>query len=170
MSFENFLYVKTLDLRIVSHGGVGSVYLTDYLNTKLKVKTNQTKYNETCHSPFPVDVPTIFIYGDYQNAIISMYQRGMLNVNATKMHLDRDYDYKSLEWFIENYPKDPIGIKKIRLLYFNRACCTVLKYPFTKETVHKTLGSLGFDIDCSDIKIKPRKAHFITQILKIYES
>ncbi len=168
MSFENFIYVKTLDLRIVSHGGVGSNYLVDYLTSKgLYVKGDQFRYFETCHSPYVVDVPTIFIYGDYVNAICSMYQRGCLNVNATKMHLDRDCDYPDLYWFLDNYPDDPIGIKSMKYEYLYKA--NWIRYPYTKERIERMLKSCGFNIDCSDMVIKKRKSN-LDKILKVYEN
>ncbi len=159
-------YIKSLDLYIVSAGGVGSNYLVDYLNNKIVTKTDQTMFQNTCHRAKAVNVKTLFIYGDEMNAIISMYQRGVLEVNATKIHLGSRRKVQNLQYFLEHFPDDPVGIIKMYKTY----CYNVmtLHYPYDKYSVAVALNNLGFDIDISDIKIKDRKAKDVSKILKMY--
>ena len=107
-------YIETLDIYLVSHDGVGSEYLRKILkNNGLKVEVNKYLTNQTAHcsQQFTTRTPTIVIYGDYYNAINSMYRRDCLVTNANKIILHNDCNHQPLSYFKKHHPQDPIGLK-----------------------------------------------------------
>lgn len=158
-------HIENLDLYIVSHGGVSSNYLVDYLELhNLNVKNNNLiGYQNSCHLPYKVveDIPTLYIYGDVKNSIISQYRRNFLHVNATKIHLERDYDHEELSFFLKKFPKDPIGIKKQYENFKNTRNTHMLRYPFTKEELKKALRDFNINLNLDDFIIKKRKTSYL---------
>lgn len=162
-------YINKLDLYIVSHGGVGSNYIDYYLYKKgIKTIIDPFYRDLTYHYPYKIDnnVKTLYIYGDFENAIISQYEKNILHVNATKIQLIRDYDHESLDFLLRYNRKDPIGIKRQYFNFINSKNTYALKYPFTQESLRNVLIKLGINIDISDFEIRNRKPHDIENILK----
>ena len=168
-------YIKSLDLYILSHGGVGSNYLVDYLQKNgLSVKTDQSLYAHTCHYSYKL-VPnkkTIYLYGDIIQSLISQYKRGYLHINATKMH---NYDtqtackYHDLEYFLKNYPDDPIGIKKQFNNLKNSKNTILIEYPFDKNKLESALKILNLKVDLKNLNIKKRNTVFKKEDLCKYD-
>ena len=164
-------YIQSLDLHILSHGGVSSNYIADYLtNNGIIVQSNIILHQNTCHYPYKLvpDIKTLYIYGDIYNAIISQYNRNLLHVNATKIHEMRDYDHKSLEYFIIKYPDDPIGIKKQLNNLKNTKNTAFLEYPYNIDTLNRAFTELNINIDFKDFIIKARTSTFDTTDLDHY--
>jgi len=84
-----------------------------------------------------------------------------LHVNATKIH---DHDHETLEYFIKNYPDDPIGIKNTK----NTENTVFLRYPYDKGSLEKSFTQLNSNIDLKDIRIKPRETAFHIKDIKTY--
>lgn len=165
-------YIKSLDLYILSHGGVGSNYLISYLqNKKLSVMTNIILYQNTCHYSYKLvpDKKTIYLYGDIINSIISQYKRNVLHINATKIHELRDYNHENLVYFLKKYPDDPIGIKKQYYSLINSKNTISIKYPYDKDELKKAFKILNLKVELlNDIKIKNRKTVFNKEKNKEY--
>lgn len=171
MSLEEDIssFINSLDLYIVSHGGVGSNYLVDYLESKgLRVKNSPGNYTELklyqqcCHAPNKVnpEKPCIYIYGDIPNAVLSQYQRNLLVFNSNKMVLDKDEDINRLSEYLKTRPEDPLGIKTQIENFSNCPNTYLLQYPYTKEDVEKALTHFGFSIDLSEMVIRERGSRF----------
>jgi len=174
-------YIEKLDLYIVSHGGVGSNYLVNFLNSKnINVKYDQINYNNTCHYPYKLieDKPTIFIYGDLPKSIISQYNKNFLHINGSKINMKKTKNFESLEYLIKNFPNDPIGIIKQFNNFKDTKNTIFVKYPFNRKTIKKSLSKLGFKgINFSDFKFNERKSknenitdQELLYIIKIYEN
>lgn len=158
--------LQDLDLYLVSHGGVSSNYLTRYLEQKkLRVfaseKNNLIHAQRLVHFPIKLDekIPCLFIYGDYINAIISQYNRGLLFNNMNKIHLGLDDHVNRVHRLIELFPDDPVGIKS-QVKRFSLYTHTVfLRFPYSQEDVQNALCKLNIFIDTSDMMIQSRKTH-----------
>lgn len=150
-------YVRSLDLYIVSHGGVGSNYLVEYLLEKgINTKSDQNMYQLTCHrARYVKGVRTICVRGDYGNAILSMHQRKVLTRNASKIWYNSDTDRRPLKHYLKEFHYDPVGIEQIELT-FKDTDAEMLWYPYSQSSIRNALQSLDFDVDLSDIQIKPR--------------
>ena len=166
-------YINSLDLYILSHGGVGSNYLIDYLQERgLAVKTNIKLYQNTCHYSYKLvpDKKTIYIYGNIIESIISQYKRGYLHVNATKIHKSRDYNHENLEYFIKNYPDDPIGIKKQINSLKNSKNTVFIEYPYDKDNLENAFKILNLKIDLKNFNIKNRNTILKIEDLHNYDN
>jgi hypothetical protein len=96
--------IKKQKIYLVSHGGVGSNSVRLFLRRNLLISPNVTYLYDhlTAHYPYKLveDIPTIYIYGDLVNSLISQYNREILHINANKIHYRRDHQHY------------PVGIKK----------------------------------------------------------
>ena len=191
------IFINSLDIYIVSSGGVGSEYIAKFLsekgiNTGYITKTlgeteNKLKYsdiinNNVCHhsSKLIRNKKTLYLYGDIINSIISQYNRGYLHINATKIHFGRDYNHHTLEYFLNNFPNDPIGIKKQYNNFKNTTNTIMIKYPYKKEDIENAMKTFGYNIDFSDFVVKHRNKNFnndliqypnnLQRIISIYKS
>jgi len=202
---EKQKHISKLDIHIVSHGGVASRYLAEYLQKKgivaaphytsvahlnqpadrgllIQYLQHPDVYNfqntSHCATKLITNHPTIYVYGDIVNAIISQYNRGILHFNATKINLDRNYGWESLEYFIENFPNDPLGIKK-QYAHFKGTPNTIfLEYPYDRDALKRTLKKLGHTVDVEDFMVKPRQTNYqehdmeldsvLKRIIKVY--
>jgi len=163
-------FIDQLDIYIVSHGGVGTNYLVDYLETKgLKIKfipqkngEKMTLYHECCHAPSKIvrEKPCLYVCGDIPNAILSQHERKLLEVNANKMVLGKDILDNNLERYIKEHPLDPLGIYRQMEGFVNTPNTVVLQYPYTRESLAKALEQFGFSVDLQDFKIKQRRSCF----------
>jgi hypothetical protein len=93
-------HVNSLDIYVVSHGGVGSNAIIDYMeqNTSLHAKGDDEElYRQSCHLGSPVWVPlvrqqptpTLVLIGDFWRALCSMKKRKWLRMNIAKASLSR---------------------------------------------------------------------------------
>ena len=165
-------YIKSLDLYILSHGGVGSNYLIDYLQEMgLSVNKNLQLHQNTCHYSYKLvpDKKTIYMYGDIINSIISQYKRGILHINATKIHELRDYNHENLEYFLKRYPEDPIGIKKQINNLKNTKNTVFIEYPYNKDKLMNALKTLNLKINLENLNIKNRNTVFKIEDLYKYD-
>ena len=198
--------LEKIDLYIVSHGGVGSNYIVEYLKKKNNIKTihndNYVFYGITCHFPYLLSdkKKTIYIYGDILNSIVSQYHRHLIYVNAYKMNILSELsdntnitmdefltnqEKYTLEYFLNKYPDDPIGIKNQWKNFkekINNENLALLKYPYTKYDLQHVLNKFEFNLDISDFEIIQRTSNVINiedykevdihlyNILKIYEN
>jgi hypothetical protein len=93
-------HVNSLDIYVVSHGGVGSNAIIDYIeqNTSLHAKgDDEEMYRQSCHLGSPVWVPlvrqqatpTLVLMGDFWRALCSMQKRKWLPMNIAKASLSQ---------------------------------------------------------------------------------
>jgi len=153
--------LATMDINIVSHGGVSSNYLVAYLQNKgLRVISHIYEY--VCHYPTKL-LPfqkCIYLYGDIPSAILSMHRRNYLVVNMNKIrwgitdHVDRR------EHFLKMYPDDPVGIKAQINHFRNTKNTVMLQYPYTVEQLQQAMDTLNIHVDLSEFKIQKRKNEY----------
>jgi hypothetical protein len=93
-------HVNSLDIYVVSHGGVGSNAMIDYIeqNTSMHAKgDDEEMYRQSCHIGSPVWVPlvrqqatpTLVLLGDFWRAFCSMHKRRWLHMNIAKASLSQ---------------------------------------------------------------------------------
>lgn len=150
-------YLESLDIYVVSTGGLSSNYINNYFKRKgLKVgKKNDLWGRELCHTKniYTDKSKTLYIYGDWENALHSQKKRDLLETNINKIH---GTNGKSLKYFIEKYPTDPYGLKEQYKNFSKNPNTWILKYPYTKEELQKIIREMGFTFNTDDIQIKPR--------------
>ncbi len=159
---------NNFDLWIVSHGGVASNALCDYLEEK-GIKTRPENYGLICHKSHPgtsVDIPILVVYGDYEKSIRSMDRRGFLSANATKMRFGMNLPEIKLERLIHNYPADPLGIKFFLDSFAyakneNLDNIQFLEYPYREKTLEGVLRDLGLNVDVSSFNLRERKKKWL---------
>ena len=170
MNSNNILHqaVESLDLYITSPGGVGSNYLRDFLHDKgLKTKTTERIDALICHSTSlrSKSTPTLCIYSEEPEALISQYRRNILSLNCNKIHFDRDSRAANLPYFVEKFPEDPCGVIKHRESWESYAAqnenIVMLEYPYTSESVHHALDKLKVEVDLSGFSYRKRKSKLI---------
>ncbi len=177
ITFKYKDYINSLDVYINSHGGVASNYLADFIySSGFNVNcedNNLPMYRRTCHLSECLDdkTPTIHIYGDYANAIISMHKRNCLEINAFKIHYSLSQEFAlesfrnknsqfSLDHFLNKYPDDPIGFKKITNNFSGLANVFLLKYPYSLADLQSAVNFLNLKIDVNNFKIKQRSSDY----------
>lgn len=174
--------VDSIDLWVVSHGGVASNAICDFLELK-GIRTRPENYGLICHKKHPgesINVPILVVYGDFGFAIKSMDRRNYLTANATKMRYGMDIPEIKLKRLIETNPDDPMGIieflnsfkiakdKEIDKIEF-------LQYPYNNKDAEEKLKKLGFEIEFNDFLLRDRKKKFgliskeVKYLLDIYE-
>lgn len=119
---------------IISHGGVGSEYLTKMLD----IRYPSIKFrNSFVHIPYPPKGPSqiIYLYGDIYNSILSQIKRHP--VNPSKLHNDKNYPkVYSLQDLFSIKKEDPFGIEtQIKNFMNNKPPCPILllKYGFSEN-------------------------------------
>lgn len=154
--------LSTLDINIVSHGGVASNYLVNYLQNKgLRVISDEI-YEQTCHYPYKLipSQPCLYVYGDVPNAILSMHRRDYLTINMNKIRWGLTEHTDRREYFLRRYPDDPIGIKN-QIRNFQKTENTVmLQYPYTVQELEDALERLGFSVDLSGFQVETRHSEY----------
>lgn len=119
---------------LISHGGVGSEYLTKMLEIRYPSITFR---NRLVHIPYPPRGPSqiIYMYGDIYNSILSQIRRHP--VNPSKLHNDRNYPkISSLEDLFSIKKEDPFGIEtQIKKFMNDKPPCLIvlLKYGFSEK-------------------------------------
>ena len=169
-------FLENLDVYIVSHGGVSTNYIHDLLaKHKYRVGDKSPPWNLLCHAPRPYSsiVKTLYIHGDYANAIVSQHKRNFLRMNMNKLRMEKQTGY-SIEEFIRRYPNDPMGIKEQFNNFVDKPNVWVLRYPYTKDELLRVFESMDLRIDPETVDIKPRQTHVIPKHLKalcqVYEN
>ena len=143
----------SIDLWVVSHGGVASNAICDYLQ-KNGLRTRPNNYGLICHKQHPgnsLKIPILVIYGDFEGAIRSMDRRGYLTANATKMRFGMDLPEISLKRLIETQPRDPMGIIEFLDSFKNAKEKGIdniefLCYPYSNQDAVTKLQNLGFKL------------------------
>lgn len=179
-----------LDLWVVSHGGVASNALCDFLEEN-GIKVRSSTYPKYCHKKHPlspIGIPILVVYGDFKNAIISMDRRNFLKINSLKMIYDMDPgNYTKIFRFLGLTQKniysannnDPVGLLRFLNSFFiakknNLDQIEFLKYPYNYHKLKLKLKTLGFDIDCSNYKLRERTVNenynykYLKQIINFY--
>ena len=172
----------SIDLSVVSHGGVASNAICDYLQ-KNGLRTRPDNYGLICHKQHPgnsLKIPILVIYGDFEGAIRSMDRRGYLTANATKMRFGMDLPEISLKRLIETQPRDPMGIIEFLDSFKNAKEKGIdniefLCYPYSNQDAVNKLQNLGFEIDFEGFSLRERKKKFgivsrdVKEILSAYK-
>lgn len=179
--YDIYNYVKSLDIQVVSFGGVGTNYLIYFLKYYGNLSTmNDIEYHRlVCHYPEKLpNTKTIFLYGDLKLAILSQYSRNTLHKTASKIHYKCSDANHDIWHYISKFPDDPIGIKKIIANYVGTPNTVFVQYPFDKTEIHQALKTLGFSVDMSKFKLKKRKTEIkpiesypkdVRLVLEIYQ-
>ena len=177
-------YIEKLDLYIVSHGGVGSVYLTEYLESKgIKVGANRgyciPQWQWSAHYPYQLSArtPTLYVYGDVKNSLISQYKRNWLAGNARKMHFGvKKEKIDTLKHFLDTFPSDPIGVWGQYHNWENAKNTLRIKYPWAKEDIEDALSRFSIKVPLDGFEIKRRQTDssyvvtdpILSKVLSIY--
>ena len=156
-------------LLLISHGGVGSEYMTSLLNiyhTKdINPNSNKPIKGGCVHFPYP---PTkfkldkiIYIYGDIYNAIMSQISRHP--DNASKLCNNMKYQhFHNLNEFFDCKNLDPFNIEKQINNYFTNQIeypIILLKYNFD-ESLIPILIKITKNINFKYYKYKKRNDNF----------
>ena len=155
---------EDLDIWVVSHGGVASNVICNYLEER-GLRTRPENYGLICHKQHPgtpVKVPILVLYGDYEAAIRSMARRTYLSANATKMRFGLDIPELSLRRLIGSFPEDPLGIIGFLNSFKNAKedgldDIEFLRYPFTNQDTEAALARLGLDVNMNTFVLRERK-------------
>ena len=173
----------SIDVWVVSHGGVASNALCDHLEVQ-GFKTRPENYGLICHKQHPgvsIGKPILVIHGDYLDAIRSMDRRKFLTANAAKMCLGINAPEIPLSRFIQSFPQDPVGFAMF-LESFRQAKqegidqIAFLRYPYTNEEATLAFQSIGVDVDMTGFAIRERKKKYsprskdVKSILEIYQN
>lgn len=126
---------------IISHGGVGSEYLTKLVNLQYPSIKINTKPLKGCIVHFPYPPPklkkVIYLYGDIYNSVISQIPRHY--DNASKLCNNKNYKhFHKINELINYNSKDPFNITKQILQFMNKKVnypIILLKYGFDKELI-----------------------------------
>jgi len=155
-------FIETLDVYIVSHGGVASNALNSFLQSK-GIRCGYSDlptamYYYFCHYPAPLTnkTPCIYIHGDYTRSIISQYKRNILSLNAKKMQgidLEKKMTLKEL---IHKNPADPLGIWNQKKNFQGASNTWCLEYPFHSNDLDRIFKEMGLEVDVSTFPTTPR--------------
>ena len=174
---------KSIDLWVVSHGGVASNAICDHLESN-GIRTRPDNYGLICHKQHPgtsLHKPILVIHGDYLDAIRSMDRRKYLTANAAKMCLGINAPEIPLSRFLQSFPDDPIGLSAF-LESFKRAKSQAidkvafLRYPYSNEEADSALKSIGITTDLTGFSLRERKKKLsprskdVKAILEIYQN
>ncbi len=149
-------YLGSLDLWVVSHGGVGSNALHNYFeqntNITIRVKTRDDLHGGTCHLANPDivsqirddNVPTLVIFGDILSSMASQSRRSILTMNTAKMRCGDATMKQSLKWNLEAFPEDPAAFIMMQRTYQRLDNVVIIKAPYTNAAIVRALEILGF--------------------------
>ena len=151
---DMYIFLKKIDLWIVSCGGVGSNYVCDLLyDNAVKVNCRRVSgHGSICHLSQKVDPlkNCIYIYGDYEYAIKSQERRKLLGNNLELLKLGYEGDIPSNDPFLYKYQYE--NFKNSENTY-------LLKYPYTKKDLLKCFKYFDINISEDKIEIKNRETH-----------
>jgi len=173
---------ESIDVWVVSHGGVASNALCDHLQ-KQGLRTRPENYGLICHKQHPgksIGKPILVIHGDYLDAIRSMDRRKFLTANASKMYFGIDAPEIPLSRFINSFPDDPVGFSTF-LESFKTAKengidkIAFLRYPYTNQEAIDAFKDIGLEINMDGFALRDRKKKYsprskdVKAILEIYD-
>lgn len=172
-------YLDTLDVYVVSSGGVSSNYINNLLKRNgLTVGSSSDLWGAgLCHTKhvFTKDTKTIYIYGDLENAIYSQLRRNIHVLNMNKIHFGMNKN-KGIQYFIQTFPTDPYGIAEQYKNFSHNANTWCLQYPYSKEDLVRVFTEMNIDIPPEQITVKNRTTRTsqkhnktINDIIGIYE-
>ena len=139
---------------LVSHGGVGSEYLTQQLNTQYPIFKIGKRPFKGCIAHFPYPVKSgpklcIYIYGDIYNSIISQIPRHY--DNPIKLHNNENYpEFHTIKDLVDYPSDDPFGITKQIKNFMKMEVdypIILLKYPLKKSSIEILETLLQQDIE-----------------------
>merc|ERR1712013_822512 len=157
-------YIASLDLWVISHGGVGSEALVKYMEHHTDIKAGSKLYFPNWHgslrhfaepwfghtmwrikgqpkrSEREPPTPILLVMGDIWNSLVSQHRRNSLSRFGMR------FCQHSSAWLIEHFPDDPVGIKSMFNTYTHSAMenVVIVKAPFTKQSVVTALQQLNF--------------------------
>ncbi len=173
----------SIDVWVVSHGGVASNALCDHMESQ-GIKTRPENYGLICHKQHPgisIGKPILVIHGDYLDAIRSMDRRKFLTANAAKMCLGINAPEIPLSRFLQSFPDDPVGFDMF-LNSFKSAKdngldkVAFLRYPYTNDEAKVAFEDLEVEIDLDGFSLRDRKKKYsprskeVKEILEIYSN
>ena len=177
------IIIKNLSNKIwlVSHGGVGSEYLTKQLNIKYpKFKIGSRPFKGcVVHFPYPVKTGPklcIYLYGDIYNSIISQTPRHY--DNSKKLHNDENYpEFHTIDDILKHSSSDPFGITNQIKNFMSMEVdypIILLKYPLKKHSIRILEKFLGQKIDYN-FKKRKSKLEFLDKkdkdkLIKLYKN
>lgn len=174
---------ESIDVWVVSHGGVASNALCDHLQNQ-GLRTRPENYGLICHKQHPgksIGKPILVIHGDYLDAIRSMDRRKFLTANASKMCFGIDAPEIPLSRFINSFPDDPVGFSTF-LESFKTARengidnIAFLRYPYTNQEAIEAFKAIGLEINMEGFTLRERKKKYsprskdVKTILEIYDN
>ena len=157
----------SIDIWVVSHGGVASNALCDHLESQ-GFRTRPENYGLICHKQHPgtsIGKPILIIHGDYLDAIRSMDRRKFLTANAAKMCFGINAPEIPLSKFLQSFPEDPVGFSMF-LESFRQAKesgldkVAFLRYPYTNKEAIQALQSIDIKIDMEGFTLRERKKKY----------
>lgn len=178
-------YLQSLDLSIVSHGGVGSNALIDHLEQNhVHTKGDYDYYIQTCHLGNPMAVsqlrepstatPTLVIVGDLENAVLSMKRRNWLHMNIAKNLLAAQACRQKLKQWNRKVPEDPLGIFTMMQTYIVQSPQNVVfvRAPYTHESLQEALRLLEVipTLALEDFIVQPRSSRTEAERREVYEN
>ena len=143
---------ETNKMAIMSHGGVGTNYMLDAFNLE--------RLPGNCHFSYLVsNHPTIYLYGDFDNAHASMVRRILPKENLLKKrHITfQDCNARFTRKCIKPCNNDPYIFKSQILAMCDYSNVALLNYPnFTQEHLDIVVDTFNLP-SRPDINIKERK-------------
>ena len=171
----------SIDVWVVSHGGVASNALCDHMQAQ-GIRTRPGNYGLICHKQHPgisIGKPIIVIHGDYLDAIRSMDRRKFLTANAAKMCLGINAPEIPLSRFLQSFPEDPVGFSMFLESFRNAKesgldKVAFLRYPYSNEEALRAFEEVGIEVDMTGFALRERKKKYsprskdVKTILEIY--
>ena len=148
------LDIETLDIWVVSCGGVGSNYVCDLLyDNGINVNCRRViGHGLVCHVSKKINPlkKCIYIYGDYEYAIKSQERRNLLQRNLEKLRKNHKGKIPLDDPFLYKYQYE--NFKDTENTY-------LLKYPYSKEDLINCFKFFNIHIDENKIEIKERETN-----------
>ena len=172
---------ESIDVWVVSHGGVASNALCDHMESQ-GFRTRPQNYGLICHKQHlgkSIGKPILVIHGDYLDAIRSMDRRKFLTANAAKMCLGTNSPEIPLTRFLQSFPDDPVGFSMFLESFRNAKVNGIdqvafLRYPYTNQEALDAFESIGVDVDMEGFSLRERKKKYsprskdVKAILDVY--
>jgi len=161
-------YIDSLDLWIVSHGGVAANALVSHIQTTTNITVQSgglddlSFHEQARFSPSPLSrsTPTLLIIGDFTGAIRTMQRQSLLTINTEKITFGTTNKCGLTLPEIVSLGIDPIGIKKQLKFFIQHGPAgktVVLQYPFTMKSLTGALNALGLSApDMQPFTMRPR--------------
>lgn len=123
-----------IDIWVVSHGGVGTNTIANFLNKKFAIR-NELWEKYLCHHQNPISLKSkgvmkcIYLWGNPIISLYSQYKRGLIQINATKVSglyreylnweefLNSDESYFPIERQFDNWNTAYSGVEILSMNY-----------------------------------------------------